>query len=110
VAGELVRPHGMDAPELDQTSSWRGKQIACGTMAMAALEALTAGVRLGCEISERDRHGGLVAKCFSPDGLDIGQMLVSAGWAVAYRRYSTDYLGPRTRPARPGAGYGGEPS
>jgi endonuclease YncB( thermonuclease family) len=92
VAGELVRLHGIDAPELDQTFSWRGEQVACGMMAFAALEALTAGVKLRCEAIERDRHGRLVAKCFSPNGIDIGRRLVSAGWALAYRRYSTDYV------------------
>src|SRR5918996_1366898 len=80
VAEQLVRLHGIDAPELDQTFWWRGRHISCGTMALAALEALTAGVRLRCEVVERDRHGRLVAKCFSPDGVDIGRRLVSAGW------------------------------
>jgi endonuclease YncB( thermonuclease family) len=92
VAGELVRLHGIDAPELDQTFSCRGEQVACDMMAFAALEALTAGVKLRCEAIERDRHGRLVAKCFSPNGIDIGRRLVSAGWALAYRRYSTDYV------------------
>ncbi len=92
VAGQLVRLHGIDAPELDQTFWWRGQQIACGTMALAALEALTAGVKLRCETVEQDRYGRIVAKVFSPNGVDIGRRLVSAGWALAYRRYSTDYV------------------
>jgi endonuclease YncB( thermonuclease family) len=92
VAGELVRLHGIDAPELDQTFWWRGERVACGMMAMAALEALTAGIKLRCEAVERDRHGRLVAKCFSPNGIDIGRRLVSAGWALAYRRYARDYV------------------
>ena len=33
-----------------------------------------------------------VAKVFSPNGVDIGRRLVSAGWALAYRRYSKDYV------------------
>jgi endonuclease YncB( thermonuclease family) len=86
VAEQLVRLHGIDAPELDQTFWWRGRCISCGTMAMAALEALTAGVSMRCEVVERDRHGRLVAKCFSPNGVDIGRRLVSAGWALAYRQ------------------------
>ena len=49
VAGELIRLHGIDAPELDQTFLWRGEPVACGTMALAALEVLTAGVKLRCE-------------------------------------------------------------
>lgn len=92
VAGERVRLHGIDAPELDQTFWRHGEQIVCGTMASAALEALTAGVKLRCEVVERDRHGRLVAKVFSPNGVDIGRRLVSSGWAVAYRHYSTDYV------------------
>jgi endonuclease YncB( thermonuclease family) len=92
VAGELVRLHGIDAPELDQTFSWRSREIVCGTMSLAALEALIAGVKVRCEIIERDRHGRLIAKVFSPRGVDIGRRLVSAGWALAYRRYSKDYV------------------
>jgi endonuclease YncB( thermonuclease family) len=63
VAEQLVRLHGIDAPELDQTFWWRGQQIACGTMSLAALEALIAGVKVRCEVIERDRHGRLVANC-----------------------------------------------
>jgi hypothetical protein len=45
-------------------------------MALAALEALIAGVKVRCEVVERD---GIVAKVFSPNGVDIGSSLVSAG-------------------------------
>jgi endonuclease YncB( thermonuclease family) len=51
-----------------------------------------AGVKLRCEAIERDRHGRLVAKVFSPNRVDIGRRLVSAGWALTYRRYSMDYV------------------
>jgi endonuclease YncB( thermonuclease family) len=61
-------------------------------MSLAVLEALIAGVKVRCEVIERDRHGRPVAKVFSPDGVDIGRRLVSAGWALAYRRYSMDYV------------------
>ena len=81
-----MRLHGIDAPELDQPFWWQGQKLMGGTMALAALEALTAGVRLRCEVVERDRHGRIVAKVFSPKGVDIGRRLVSAGWALAYRR------------------------
>ena len=92
VAGQLVRLHGIDAPELDQTFWWRNQQLGSGMMALAALEALTAGVKLRCQTVEQDRYGRLVAKVFSPNGVDIGRRLVSVGWALAYRRYSTDYV------------------
>jgi endonuclease YncB( thermonuclease family) len=92
VAGQLVRLHGIDAPELDQPFWWQGQKLMGGTMALAALEALTAGLRLRCEVVERDRHGRIVAKVFAPDGVDISRRLVPAGWGPGYRRYSTDYI------------------
>jgi endonuclease YncB( thermonuclease family) len=92
VAGERIRLYGIDAPELDQTFWYEGQTLPCGAMALAALEALTAGVNLRCEVVERDRHGRLVAKCFSPNGIDIGRRLVLSGWALAYRQYSLDYV------------------
>ena len=64
-----------------------------GMMALAALEVLTAGVNVRCKVIERDRHGRIVAKVFAPDGVDVSRKLVSAGWALAYRQYSTDYIG-----------------
>jgi len=96
VAGERIRLHGIDAPELEQTFQWRGKKIVCGTMSLAALEALTAGVKVRCEVIERDRYGRLIAKCFSPNGIDIGRRLVSSGWALAYRQFSRDYVDAET--------------
>ena len=68
VAEQLVRLHGIDAPELDQPFWWRGQQLVGGMMALAALEAPTAGVKVRCKAVERDRHGRIVAKVFAPDG------------------------------------------
>jgi endonuclease YncB( thermonuclease family) len=84
-----VRLHSIDAPELDRRS---GGGAACGTMSLAALEALIAGVKVPCELVERDRQG---AEVFSPNGVDIGRTLVSALWVLAFRRSSTiDSLRP----------------
>jgi endonuclease YncB( thermonuclease family) len=92
IADERVRLHGIDAPELDQTFWCDGKELNCGAMAQAALEALIAGITLRCEAIERDRYGRLVAKCFSPKGVDICRRMVASGWALAYRHYSEDYI------------------
>jgi hypothetical protein len=45
-------------------------------------------------VVERDRH--LVAKVLSPNRVDIGRRLVSAG--TAYRRYSMNYVAGEARP------------
>ena len=34
-----------------------------------------------------------MAVCYDPDGFDLGRNMVHTGWALAYRRYSTDYVG-----------------
>jgi hypothetical protein len=46
-------------------------------MALAALEALRAEVKVRWEVVERD--GRMVAKVFSPNEIDIGRGWVSAG-------------------------------
>jgi len=68
VAEQLVRLHGIDAPELDQSFWWQGQKLMGGMMALAAIETLTAGVKVRCEVVERDRHGRIVAKVFAPKG------------------------------------------
>jgi hypothetical protein len=92
VARQLVRLHGIDTPELDQTFWWRGHQIVCGTMSLAALEALTAAVKVRCGVVERDRHGrqGLLTQ----PGRHRPQVGVGA---AAYRQYPKDYVAARGR-------------
>jgi hypothetical protein len=58
----------------------------------ACAAGATAGVKVCCEVIEQDRRGRMVARVFSPNGADIGRRLVSAGWALGYRRYSKDYV------------------
>jgi hypothetical protein len=79
-------------------------------MALAALDVLTAGVKVRCQAVERDRHGRIVAKVFAPDGADISRRLVSAGWALAYRRYSMDYVDAEDEARKARRGCGGAPS
>ena len=65
---------------------------------LAALEALIAGVKVRCEVVERDRHGRLVAKVFSTNWVDIGRRLVLG--ALAYRRYSMGYVAAKDEALR----------
>ncbi len=45
---------------------------------------------VGCVELDRDRFRRVVARC-AVDGVDIGEWMVSQGWAVAYYLYSYEY-------------------
>ena len=89
---QRIRLHGIDAPETRQKCRGRkGSETNCGRMATAALAQLIRGQSVTCHGTERDRYKRLVAKCFV-GRTDIGEQPVIQGWALAYRRYSKDYV------------------
>ena len=66
--------------------------------------SILAGKPLSCaQLAYDRRYRRPVVRCFL-DGQDLSQRLVRAGWAVAYRRYSTDYVA--TEAAAKAAGVG----
>jgi endonuclease YncB( thermonuclease family) len=96
VGGTEVRLFGVDAPEFSQTCFSNGAQVACGAMAKDALEGLIGGSRLACVAQGTDQYGRTVARC-QTSGVDLGNALVASGWAIAFRRYGTDYVAAETR-------------
>ena len=44
-----------------------------------------------CTWSEKDRYGRLIGTCYRR-GTELNAWLVASGWAMAYRRYSRDYV------------------
>jgi endonuclease YncB( thermonuclease family) len=91
LAGERVRLHGIDTPEARQLCEAEGAEYRCGDMATAYLAGLTQGNQVSCQGAKRDRYKRLIAVCYV-GGNDLSAALVRAGWAVAYRRYSMDYV------------------
>ena len=93
IHGQRVRLIGIDAPESDQAclnatgQSWR-----CGQRAALALADRIDAATVTCEGNERDRYGRLLAVC-KARGEDLGAWIVKEGLALAYRRYSTTYIG-----------------
>jgi endonuclease YncB( thermonuclease family) len=107
VGGERVRLHGIDAPEHDQTCRRAdGRDWACGAWATAEARARFEGRRAVCAARDRDRYGRIVARCEAA-GEDMGARLVAAGAALAYRRYSHDYVPTERAAARAGRGIHG---
>lgn len=91
VGGVRVRLHGVDAFERGQVCDLPDGVWACGTAATSALKARADGRRLECEVRDTDRYGRKVSRC-ERDGTDVARALVDEGLALAYRRYSADYV------------------
>lgn len=91
IAGERVRLHGIDAPERNQMCSVSGIATACGRESTGILRALADAGPVRCAGGKRDRYGRLIAVCYAGDR-DLNGELVRRGWALAYRRYSKDYV------------------
>lgn len=98
MSGDRVRLWGVDAPELRQQCQSPEGPIPCGVVSRDHLERLIAGRDVECEVRDRDRYGRLVAVCEVPGAvmilpdLDLGEAMVEEGMALAYRKYSTDYV------------------
>ncbi len=96
IAGERIRLHGIDAPELKQTcKTSKGKEQLCGQLAKQNLERLVKGQDVTCKGDKRDRYKRLIAVCYAGP-FDINETMVADGWALAYRKYSTDYVRAET--------------
>ena len=99
-----IRLHGIDAPEAAQTcTSAEGAVFACGAVATQALTALIGGASVTCAPVNVDRYGRTVARCATA-GRDLGQAMVAAGYATAYRAYATDYVTQEADARRAGRG------
>jgi len=91
MGGAAIRIHGIDAPELDQICSVGKKSYKCGVKALRALESRINGGYVQCLGRERDKYGRTIATCSTKSG-DIGRWMVGEGYALAYRKYSMDYI------------------
>ncbi|MCW9054970.1 MAG: thermonuclease family protein [Candidatus Pacebacteria bacterium] len=91
VVGVKVRLHGIDAFEKGQPCTINGVRQDCGRLAKAWLSTTIGRKEVHCVGGIRDRYKRLIGKCYV-DGMDLGEGLVAAGWALAYRRYSAEYV------------------
>lgn len=103
IHGQRIRMHGIDAPESAQTCTINGKPYRCGQRSAMALADKIGARPVVCEGREHDRYRRLIAICRLGKE-DLNAWLVSEGLALAYVRYSQDYVGQETaaRKARRG--------
>jgi endonuclease YncB( thermonuclease family) len=86
-----VRLYAVDAFEGRQTCTRDGAPWACGEAAANKLRSLTSGRTITCTKKDKDTYGRTVAVC-SNGSVDLGAELASAGLALAYRQYGSDYV------------------
>jgi len=91
IGGDRIRLFGIDAPEGRQDCRRNGQAWRCGEDAAAKLRSLVQGATLRCVPRDTDEYGRSVSVCRNGD-TDINAEMVRAGFALAYRRYGTDYV------------------
>lgn len=86
-----VRLFGIDAPELRQSCIRDGQQWTCGANAAEELSNLVTGKQVRCVSMGVDQYGRVLGRC-TVGTLDVNGAMVAGGYAVAFRRYSTEYV------------------
>ena len=91
VSGLKIRIWGIDAPESQQQCEADGRSYVCGKEATRYLGSLVAEREAACTVRTHDRYQRAVAVCVV-EGKDLGAEMVRAGRALAFVRYSSDYV------------------
>ena len=91
IGNNKIRLNGIDAPEQKQTCSFEGNEWNCGQDATFFLSNLINRKSVNCRVNDIDQYKRLVAVCFI-DNININQIMVIFGWAIAYRYYSKDFI------------------
>ena len=94
---QRIRLHGIDAPEMKQKCMTKyGDQFLCGEDAKVYLVKLIGDKPVRCEGDKKDRYKRLIGTCYVGQ-LNLNAEMVSAGWALAYTKYSKDYMPQEAR-------------
>ena len=91
VGDREVRLFGIDAPEFGQSCQRAGQDWSCGSAAAERLAQLVTGKNVVCASVGKDQHGRLLGRCMVGT-TDVNRAMVASGHAVAFRRYSSDYV------------------
>jgi len=90
--GRLYRLHAIDAPDIGQQClAADGAEYSCGEHAREALADMIDGI-LTCDLVRPDEPENELVRCHDFAGRDIGQLLISAGWALPDRSVGLDYV------------------
>ncbi len=88
---EVVRLHGIDAPEQDQyCENEYGRPFECGIQALDALTEMIGRRSVTCVGDRRNEDGHLLAVCYAGD-MNLNSRMVRTGWAVARADEQPDF-------------------
>lgn len=97
IAGVRVRLEGIDAPEVGQTcQNARGETWDCGNAATRMLVSLLSRANASCKAEALDAYGRVLAVCFA-GGIDVNAEMVRLGYAWAFVKYSSRYVGEESQ-------------
>ena len=96
IHGQRIRLHGIDAPESSQLCYLNGQGWRCGKASAWELAKKTDGKLVSCQVKDKDRYGRLVADCLV-NGKSVNAQQVEEGWALAYAKYSKDFVANQER-------------
>ena len=92
IHSQRIRLFGIDAPESSQLCvRSTGERWRCGQQGSFALADRIGRATVSCQPRDLDRYGRIVAVCFKGNE-DLSCWMVTNGWAVAFRRYSIEYV------------------
>ena len=92
IFNKKIRLHGIDTPEKKQICFKNSKEYRCGQEATDALIKKINKKTVVCKVQEKlDRYNRYIGVCFLGN-IDLNKWMVRNGYAVAYRRYSKNYI------------------
>ena len=101
ISSNKIRLSGIDAPEIKQTCKKifidfgffsLNKNYFCGELSKKELLKFTNNHIIFCKVEDKkDFFGRYLGTCFK-DKININSWLVKNGYAVAYRKYSKNYI------------------
>ena len=92
ILNKRIRLHGIDTPEKKQICFKNSKKYNCGKKATDALTKKIDRKRVICKVQDKlDRFKRYIGVCFVGE-INLNKWMVRNGYAVAYRRYSKEYV------------------
>ena len=104
IEDKRIRLNGIDAPEIKQECKNEIGIYNCGIASKVFLENLILSKNILCLYRELDRYKRILGTCYTVEnvefkkkltsvlGENLNSKMVSSGQAVAYRKYSKDYI------------------